>query len=89
LAVYKTAARAAEATEDVMTTYLPIVLGKDALQCYDICHGTASTIGVTSVGVSLPTSSPSLTSRCSHGTSNPSGIRAMKHFGRTSRDFRP
>jgi hypothetical protein len=31
LAVYTTAARAAGATEDVMTTYLPIVLGKDAL----------------------------------------------------------
>jgi hypothetical protein len=32
LAVYTTAARAAGATEDVMTTYLPIVLGQDALQ---------------------------------------------------------
>jgi hypothetical protein len=32
LAVYTTAARATGATEDVMTTYLPIVLGKDALQ---------------------------------------------------------
>jgi hypothetical protein len=32
LVVYTTAARAAGATEDVMTTYLPIVLGQDALQ---------------------------------------------------------
>jgi hypothetical protein len=32
LAVYTTTARAAGATEDVMTTYLPIVLGQDALQ---------------------------------------------------------
>jgi hypothetical protein len=32
LAVYITAARAAGATEDVMTAYLPIVLGQDALQ---------------------------------------------------------
>jgi hypothetical protein len=32
LTVYTTAARAAGATEDVMTTYLPIVLGQDALQ---------------------------------------------------------
>jgi hypothetical protein len=32
LAVYTTAARAAGATEDVMTTYFPIVHGQDALQ---------------------------------------------------------
>jgi hypothetical protein len=32
LAIYTTAARAARATEDVMTAYLPIVLGQDALQ---------------------------------------------------------
>jgi hypothetical protein len=32
LAVYTIAARAAGATEDVMTAYLPIVLGQDALQ---------------------------------------------------------
>jgi hypothetical protein len=32
LAVYTTAARATGATEDVMTAYLPIVLGQDALQ---------------------------------------------------------
>jgi hypothetical protein len=32
LAIYTTAARAAGATEDVMTAYLPIVLGQDALQ---------------------------------------------------------
>jgi hypothetical protein len=32
LAVYTTAARPARATEDVMTAYLPIVLGQDALQ---------------------------------------------------------
>jgi hypothetical protein len=31
LAVYTTAARAAGASEDVMTAYLPIVLGQDAL----------------------------------------------------------
>jgi hypothetical protein len=32
LAVYTTAARAAGATEDVMTTYLPIVHGQEAMQ---------------------------------------------------------
>jgi hypothetical protein len=32
MVVYTIAARAAEATEDVMTAYLPIVLGQDALQ---------------------------------------------------------
>jgi hypothetical protein len=32
LAIYTAAARAVGATEDVMTTYLPIVLGQDALQ---------------------------------------------------------
>jgi hypothetical protein len=32
LAVYTTATRAAGASEDVMTAYLPIVLGQDALQ---------------------------------------------------------
>ena len=32
MAVYTTAAQAAGATEDVMTAYLPIVLGQDALQ---------------------------------------------------------
>jgi hypothetical protein len=32
LAVYTIAARAAGASEDVMTAYLPIVLGQDALQ---------------------------------------------------------
>jgi hypothetical protein len=32
LAVYTTAARAAEASEDMMTAYLPIVFGQDALQ---------------------------------------------------------
>jgi hypothetical protein len=32
LVVYTTVARAAGATEDVMTAYLPIVLGQDALQ---------------------------------------------------------
>jgi hypothetical protein len=32
LVVYTTAARAVRATEDVMTAYLPIVLGQDALQ---------------------------------------------------------
>jgi hypothetical protein len=45
LVVYTTAARAAMATEDVMTTYLPIVHDKDALQwlrhlprhCIDDC----------------------------------------------------
>jgi hypothetical protein len=31
LAVYTTTARAAGASEDVMTAYLPIVLGQDAL----------------------------------------------------------
>ena len=31
LTIYTTAARAAGATEDVMTAYLPIILGQDAL----------------------------------------------------------
>jgi hypothetical protein len=34
LVVYTTVARAAGATEDVMTTYLPIVLGQDVLQWF-------------------------------------------------------
>jgi hypothetical protein len=92
LVVYTTAVRATEETEDVMTAYLPIVFGQDALQWLRHlpgCHDTASTIGVTSVDVSLPTFSPSPTSRRSHETSNPSGVGAMKHFGRTSRGFRP
>ena len=40
LAVYTTAARAAGASEDVMTAYLPIVLGQDALQwiVISICY---------------------------------------------------
>src|SRR5688572_2420382 len=90
LVVYTTAARAAGATEDVMTAYLPIVLGQDALNGYDTYHDNASTIGVTSVGASSPTFSPSSTSRRSHGTSSSSGVGGgMKHFGRTSRGFRP
>ena len=32
MAVYTTAARAVGASEDVMTAYLPIVIGQDALQ---------------------------------------------------------
>jgi hypothetical protein len=32
LDVYTTAAQAARATEDIMTVYLPIVLGQDVLQ---------------------------------------------------------
>jgi hypothetical protein len=32
MAIYMTATRAARATEEVMTVYLPIVLGQDALQ---------------------------------------------------------
>jgi hypothetical protein len=89
LAIYTTAARAAGATEDVMTAYLPIVLGQDALQWLDTCRDTASTTGATSVSASSPTFSPSPTSQRSHGTSNPSGDGAMKHFGRTSRGFKP
>jgi hypothetical protein len=37
LAVYTTAARAAGATEGVMTAYFPIVLGQDALQWLRHC----------------------------------------------------
>jgi hypothetical protein len=68
--------------------FSPSSLGKMRCSGYDICHDTTSTTGVTSVGGSLPTSSPSLTSRRSHGTSNPSGARVMKHFGHTLRGFR-
>jgi hypothetical protein len=90
LAVYTTAARAAGATEDVMTAYLPIVLGQDALQwgC-DTYPDTASTTGAISVGVSPPTSNLSLTNRRSHGTSNPSSAKGMRLSGHTSKDFRP
>jgi hypothetical protein len=56
---------------------------------YDTCLDTASTIRVTSVGVLLPTSNPSLTSQRSHGTSNPSGVEWMRLSGHTSKDFRP
>jgi hypothetical protein len=89
LTIYTSVAWATGATEDVMTVYLPIILSRMHCSGYDICRDTASTIGVTSVGVSSLTFSPSPTSRCSHGTSNPSGARAMKHFGHTSRVFRP
>jgi hypothetical protein len=71
LAVYKTAARAARATEDVMTTYLPIVLVQDALQWSDTYLDTSSTTGVNSVAGLSQTSSLSPINRRSHGTSNP------------------
>jgi hypothetical protein len=90
LAVYTTTARAAVATEDVMTAYLPIVLGQDAFcNGYDTYPDIASTTVATSVGASLPTFNLSPTNRRSHGTSNPSSAEGMRLSGRTSKDFRP
>jgi hypothetical protein len=89
LAVYTTAAQAAGTTEDVMTAYLPIVLGQDALQwlrhlprhCIDDWSDFSRRLS--------QTFNPSPTNRRNHGTSNPSGAEGMRLFGRTSKDFRP
>jgi hypothetical protein len=89
LAVYTTTARAAGATEDVMTAYLPIVPGKMHCNGYDTYPDSASTTAATSVGASLPTSNLSPTSWRSHGTSNPSSAEGMRLSGRTSKGFRP
>jgi hypothetical protein len=51
LGVYTTAAQAARATEDVMTAYLPIALGQDALKWPSIYLDTASMIGMTSAAI--------------------------------------
>jgi hypothetical protein len=89
LAVYTIAARAARATEDIMTAYLPIVLGQDALQWLRHLRRHCINDWSDFSRRFIANSSPSLTSRCSHGTSNPSGARAMKHSVHTSRGFRP
>jgi hypothetical protein len=89
LAVYTTAARAAGASEDVMTAYLPIVLGKTHYNGCDIYLDTASMTGATSVDASPPTFSPSPTNQRNHGTSNPSSAGGTKLSGRTSKGSRP
>jgi hypothetical protein len=88
LAVYTTAARAAGATEDVMTTYLPIVLGKDALlwlrhlprHCIDDWSDF-----IRRFIVNFQCLSDKLGH---HGTSNPLGDRMMKLSDRSSKDFK-
>jgi hypothetical protein len=89
LVVYTTVARATGKTEDVMTAYLPIVLGQDALQRLRHLPDTALTTGATSVDASPPTYNLSPTNWRSRGTSNPSSAEGMKLSGHTSRDFRP
>jgi hypothetical protein len=89
LAVYTTAAPATGATKDVMTVYLPIILGQDTFQwlrhlpqhCIDDWSDFSRHFS--------PTSNPSPTSQHSRGTSNPSGTEGMRLFGRTSSGFRP
>jgi hypothetical protein len=90
LTVYTTAARAAGATEDVMTAYLPIVLGQDTLQwlrhlprhCIDDWSDFSRRFTANFQSLSL-------TNRRNHGTSNPSSTGGTKLSGRTSKDFRP
>jgi hypothetical protein len=89
LAVYTTAARAAGATKDVMTAYLPIVLGQDALQwlrhlprhCIDDWSDFSRRFIANFQSLSDKPGS--------HGTSNLSGVEGMKLSGHTSKDFRP
>jgi hypothetical protein len=71
-----------------MMSYLPIVIGQDMLHWLGIYLGTTLTIGATSVIASSSISSLSLTSRRSHGTSNPSGARMMRPSSRSSKDFK-
>jgi hypothetical protein len=82
LAIYTTAARVAWATKDVMTAYLPIVLGQDALQW--LRHLPRHSIDDWS-----DFSRRFIANFHRHGTSTPSGAEVMKHFGHTSRGFRP
>jgi hypothetical protein len=89
LAVYTTAARAAGASEDVMTAYYPLSLGKTRCNGCDIYPDTASTTGATSVDASPPISSPSPTNQRNHGTSNPSSAGGTKLSGHTSKGSRP
>jgi hypothetical protein len=89
LAVYTIAARAAGASEDVMTAYLPIVLGQDALQWLRHLPRHCIDDWATSVDASPPISSPSPTNRRNRGTSNPSSAGETKLSGHTSKDSRP
>jgi hypothetical protein len=88
LAVYTTAACAAGAMEDVMTSYLPIVLGQDMLQWlrhlpqHRIDDWVTSVVGLSQI------SSLSLISRRSHVTSNPLGPRMMRPSDRSLKDFK-
>jgi hypothetical protein len=90
MAVYTTAARAAGATEDVMTAYLPIVLGQDALQWLRHlprhCINDWSDFSRRFIA-NFQSLSP--TNWRSHGTSNPSSAEGMRLTGHTSKDFRP
>jgi hypothetical protein len=88
LAVYTTAARAAGATEDIMTAYFPIVLGRTHYNGSNTYLDIASTTGVTSVASLSRTSSLSPINQRSHGTSNPLGDRMMRLFDRSLKDFK-
>jgi hypothetical protein len=89
LAVYITATWAAGATEDVMTTYLPIVLGQDALQwlqhlpwhCIDNWSDFSRCFIANFQSLSDKPAQPWDLKSIRR--------RGMKHFGRTSRGFRP
>jgi hypothetical protein len=89
LDVYTTAARAAGATEDVITAYLPIVLGQDALQW--LGHLPQHFIDDWSdFSRCFIANFQSLSDKpAQHGTSNPSGAEGMRLFSRTSKNFRP
>jgi hypothetical protein len=89
LAIYTIAARAAGASEDVMTAYFPLSLGKTRCNGCDIYPDIASMTGATSVDASPPTSSPSPTNRRNRGTSNPSSAGGTRLSGRTSKGSRP
>jgi hypothetical protein len=89
LAIYTTAARAAGATEDVMTAYFPIVLGQDALQwlrhlprhCIDDWSDFSRRFIANFQSLSDKPAQPwDLKSIKREG---------MKLFGHTSKDFRP
>jgi hypothetical protein len=71
-----------------MTAYLPIVLGKTHCNASDTYLDTASMNEVISVASLSRTYSLSQISQRSHGTSNPLGVRIMRLFDRSSKDFK-
>jgi hypothetical protein len=88
LVVYTTAARAAGATEDVMTAYLPIVLGQDALQW--LRHLPRHYIDDWSdFSRCFITNFQSLSNKLVQPWDLKSIRRRGDDFGRTSRGFRP